>query len=274
MQAKNVWSYIKVGTGFRYLQEATRGRAIHGDNFVLGNIERFLLSLDELELRVTSRAADKLRALRERLSQKGELAELSKSEADELKGIIKEIRGTFSAEAKGIYTYIVTEKRLSTEKLLSHMEDLFAPKVFEQLTNVAQYDFKEAGRCIAFERATAAAFHLMRGIESILRQYFKEMAQAAKNELSWGEMVYEVKKARDPRTDRNTLKHLDHIRSAFRNPTQHPDKIYDVQEAQDLFFLAIDVTNRMVSEMNSDLTNQADPRSHQEKPVLQNPEKA
>ncbi len=253
MQAKNVWSYIKVGTGFRYLQEATKGRSIHGNSFVLENIERFLTSLDELELHVTSRAAEKLRALHIQLAKKGELAELSKSEADDLKNIIREIRGTFAAEAKGIYTYIVTDKRLGTEKLLNHMEDLFAPNVFEQLSAVAQYDFREAGRCIAFERATAAAFHLMRGIESILRQYFKAIVQPEKTDFSWGEMVYEVKKARDPRTDRNTLKHLDHIRSAFRNPTQHPDKIYDVQEAQDLFFIAIDVTNRMVSEINSTL---------------------
>ncbi len=253
MQAKNVWSYIKVGTGFRYLQEATRGRPLHGTSFVLENIERFLSTLDELEFHVTSRAADKLKRLYEQLSKKGELAELTQNEAEELKAIVKDIRGTFAAEAKGIYTYIVTEKRLGTEKLLNHMEDLFAPQVFAQLTDVAQYDFREAGRCIAFERATAAAFHLMRGIESILRQYYKTIVQPEKKDLSWGEMVYEVKKTRDPRTDRNTLKHLDHIRSAFRNPTLHPEKIYDVQEAQDLFFIAIDVTNRMVSEMNSEI---------------------
>ncbi len=251
MKPKNVWSYIKIGTGFRYLQEATRGRLIHGKSFVLENIERFLTTLDELEFHVTRRASEKLKAFHETLSKKGEHAELSKSEADELKTIIKEIRGTFSAEAKGIYTYIVTEKRLDTEKLLNHMEELFAPKIFDQLSNLAQYDFKEAGRCITFERSTAAAFHLMRGIESILRQYYQTICQPGKKDLSWGEMVYEVKKARDPRTDRSTVKHLDHIRSAFRNPTQHPDKIYDVEEAQDLFFLVIDVTNRMVSEMST-----------------------
>jgi len=39
--------------------------------------------------------------------------------------------------------------------------------------------------------------------------------------------------------------HLDHIRRSFRNPTQHPDKIYDIQEAQDLFGLCVDAVNRM-----------------------------
>ncbi len=250
MKPINVWSYIKIGTGFRYLQEATKGRPIHGASFVLENINRFLETLDELELHVTGRASNKLRLFYEKLSTQGENSVLSSPESEELRDIIKEIRGTFSAEAQGIYTYIVTEKRLSTEKLINHLEALFAPNIFNQLSDVAQYDFREAGRCIAFERSTAAAFHLLRGIEAILRQYYKKFIQPEKDDVSWGQMVFDLKKARDKRTDLDTLKHLDHIRAAFRNPTQHPDKIYDIQEAQDLFFLAIDVSNRMVSEMN------------------------
>jgi len=40
---------------------------------------------------------------------------------------------------------------------------------------------------------------------------------------------------------------LDNIRRSFRNPTQHPDKIYDIQEVQDLFGLCIDAINRMIT---------------------------
>ena len=250
MKAINVWSYIKIGTGFRYLQEATKGRPIHGESFVLENIKRFLDAVDNLEMHVTGRAAKKLRGLYERLSKKSENAVLTSSEAEEVRGLIKEVRSTFSAEAQGIYTYIVTEKRLSTEKLINNLKELFAPDTFDQLSDVAQYDLKEAGRCIAFERATAASFHLLRGIEAILRQYFRHFMPEEKEEASWGHMVYTLKKNRTLKTDFDTLKHLDHIRSAFRNPTQHPDKIYDIQEAQDLFFLAIDVTNRMITEIN------------------------
>jgi hypothetical protein len=42
------------------------------------------------------------------------------------------------------------------------------------------------------------------------------------------------------------LQNLDHIRVNFRNPTQHPDKIYDIQEVQDLFGLCVDAANRMM----------------------------
>ncbi|MCH8069815.1 MAG: hypothetical protein IID16_11195, partial [Candidatus Marinimicrobia bacterium] len=43
---------------------------------------------------------------------------------------------------------------------------------------------------------------------------------------------------------------LDRIRINFRNPTSHPDKIYDIEEAQDLFGLCVDAINRMVKAKN------------------------
>jgi hypothetical protein len=43
------------------------------------------------------------------------------------------------------------------------------------------------------------------------------------------------------------LNNLDNIREHYRNPTQHPDKVYDINEVQDLFGLCIDAINRMVS---------------------------
>jgi len=246
----NVWTYIRVGTGFRYLQDATKGRRIHGESFILENIERFLKMLDDFGLQVTRRASDRLRTIQEKLSSKGEDAALSAAEAEELKAAIKAIRATFSAETKGIYNYVVTEKRLDAEKLLNDMKGLFAPGTFDQLSEIAQSDFKEAGRCIAFECSTAAAFHLLRGIEAILRQYYITFIGPATSDITWGHITVALRKKRDKRIDPHTLRHLDHIRSAFRNPTQHPEKTYDTQEIQDLFPIVVDVTNRMINEMN------------------------
>jgi hypothetical protein len=41
------------------------------------------------------------------------------------------------------------------------------------------------------------------------------------------------------------LDHLDHIHVNFRNPTQHREARYDLEEAQDLLSLSIDALNRM-----------------------------
>lgn len=45
------------------------------------------------------------------------------------------------------------------------------------------------------------------------------------------------------------LDNLDNIRVSFRNPTQHPEKRYDIDEAQDLFNLCIEVVNRMAKDL-------------------------
>jgi len=41
------------------------------------------------------------------------------------------------------------------------------------------------------------------------------------------------------------LDHLDHIRVSFRNPIQHREARYELEEAQDLLSLSIDALNRM-----------------------------
>lgn len=59
-------------------------------------------------------------------------------------------------------------------------------------------------------------------------------------------MVEQLRKKCSKRPPRELLDALDRIRENFRNPTNHPDKIYDIEEVQDLFGLCLDVINRMV----------------------------
>lgn len=61
----------------------------------------------------------------------------------------------------------------------------------------------------------------------------------------WGPTVDALKKRRNP-PPVELLNNLDNIRRSFRNPTQHPEKIYDIQEVQDLFALCVDAIDRMI----------------------------
>lgn len=252
MQSKNIWNYIGLGTDFRYLQEARKDRLVHGESYIIGNIERFLNKLEPMGFKVTARASYELEQLLEELQKTDEKAMLSAEQASLLSKIMNEIRPTFSAEGSGIYSYIVTDKRLSTDKLTTEIETLFAPDVFSKLSDIAQYDFKEAGYCVLFERPTAVAFHLMRVVESVLHIYYKKYIRPAQPNLTWGQMTNPLKnKSRGKKPNITTLNQLDHLRKAFRNPTQHPEKIYDIYEAQDLLFLSIDVINRMTLEIHN-----------------------
>jgi hypothetical protein len=45
------------------------------------------------------------------------------------------------------------------------------------------------------------------------------------------------------------LENLTNIRRSLRNPTQHPEKVYVIDDVQDLFGLCVDVIRRMSVEL-------------------------
>jgi len=144
--------------------------------------------------------------------------------------------------------FIVTDKRIDVEKLLDEVAGLFAPGTFAKLPEIAQYDFAESGKCIAFERPTAAAFHCLRATEAVLRYYYCSLVKQRRPELMWGPMVDSLRRSRK-NPPAVLLSNLDNIRHSFRNPTAHPEARYDISEVQDLFNLCVEVVNRMVKDL-------------------------
>lgn len=171
---------------------------------------------------------------------------LSSEDSEKLRKIVEDLRKTLFAEAQGNIAFIVTDKRLDVNKLLSNISALMAPDVFESIPDIAQYDFMQAGRCIAFGLPTAAAFHLLRGTESVLKESYCCSVKKNRATLMWGPMVESLRKRKKNKFPAPLLDNMDNIRRNFRNPTQHPEKIYDIQEVQDLFNLCVDAVNRMI----------------------------
>jgi len=66
----------------------------------------------------------------------------------------------------------------------------------------------------------------------------------------WGPIVQDLKKRNKTKANSTLNNHLDNIRLSFRNPTQHPDAIYDINEVQDLLSVCIDANNRMFKAIN------------------------
>lgn len=246
MRGQPIANFIWLGLAWRYLQDSKSGYPIHGHGLVDENISLVIERIEKFGLQVTHRAAYELIAIQSELKGTPADAKLTAAQAAKLSDTMRELQRTLSAESSGSMAYIVTDKRLDIQKLLGNPEKLFAPNVFSLLPTVAQYDFREAGYCIAFERPTAAAFHLLRGTEDVLRSYYCSIVQRNRlKSLLWGPITLALSKRRRPPAA-ELLRNLDNIRLSFRNPTQHPDKIYDIHEVQDLFGLCIDVVNRMV----------------------------
>lgn len=250
MKKQPIAGYYWFGTNVRYLQDATVGTPIKGRGNILENIDRLLANLNALGLQVTRRASayHDLVAFREELEKVTDKdAELSADQSSKLSELMTDIRKTLEAELLGHEAFIVTPKILDTKKLLDNVDSLLAPNIFSALPELTQYDLIEAGKCIAFERPTAAAFHLLRGTEAVLRLFYCTLVCRKRvSPLLWGNMVNDLRNRQKTKKHGTLYNNLDSIRLSYRNPTQHPEKIYDIHEVQDLWPLCVEVINRMI----------------------------
>lgn len=65
----------------------------------------------------------------------------------------------------------------------------------------------------------------------------------------WGDMLDQLKAKTKNKPPATLLISLDLIRSAYRNPTQHPQETYEIDSAQDLFGVCLDVIGKMTEEL-------------------------
>ena len=152
---------------------------------------------------------------------------------------------TTQAESENQTLFAISEKRYATTKLLNDVPSLLGKDVFADLPEIVQYDTRQACKCIVFECPTSAAFHLMRACEGVIAALYKKLSgdSGIPGGGSWGDYEMKIKTLPNKPSD-EYLEQSRHIRKNFRNPTQHPDKIYDIDEAQDLLSLTIDLINR------------------------------
>jgi len=249
MKRVRLSKFIKIGQIVRYLFDARVGWAVHGSGNILTNIGALLQNFDDLNLKVSSQAALGLIGLQEELSRRPPEATISQSDRTRLHKAMELLRHTLTAEATTLDAYVLREKRFDVKRLVRGPDFFFAPETFNKLPPIAQFDVREAGKCIAFELPTAGAFHLLRATEDALRSFYRTFIKRGEIEKStWGQLVQKLKdKKKKPKPDETLLNHLDHIRKNFRNPTDHPQKTYDIDGVQDLFSLVVDVLNRMAT---------------------------
>ncbi|MEV4335708.1 hypothetical protein [Streptomyces sp. NPDC049590] len=258
MESRSVDQFIYIGTAVRYLVDVREGWNAKNKGGVLVNYHNLLKWLEENRMHVSHRAArlylGKVMRSLERSPEGDPIPEggsriISKDEASEIKDGASKLRDTMLVETKGFESFVVTDKRYPVATLLDRPSDLMAPGVYDALPVIAQHDFKEAGRCIAFELPTAAAFHLMRGTEDVLKYFYCKIVRQKRAALMWGPMVKSLRERKRNAPPSVLLNNLDNLRVEFRNPTQHPEKVYDIHEVQDLLSLSIDVVNRMMKHL-------------------------
>lgn len=255
MIKKSIVGLLLLGGDLRYLREREEGNLIshkaEGEEkgiLVRRTIERFLQRLEEYGMLVTSRAAGPLYKFLDKIKDRPTGSKLNAQEAGQLGEIVESLGNTFFAEAEGVHSFFTTDKIISIDKLTVKQESLFPSGVFSQLPDIAKYDVREAGMCIAFERATASAFHILRATEAVLREFYCRVVKQKRVKcLNWGNITTDLAGKRK-KPSATTINNLNYIRENFRNPTNHPEYRYNVEEAQSLLSLCVDVISRLIKD--------------------------
>ena len=144
----------------------------------------------------------------------------------------------FAAELPTCDTYSVSKKGIySTADLIERPEMAIYEEVRKSLPDAVIGDFKQAGKCLAFELPTGAGFHTMRSTEAVLRIYWKLVLQP-KSRIKPPEMAKCINELRKRGEDEKLLDVLDHIRDLHRNTLMHPEAFLTMKEALRLFDIA------------------------------------
>ncbi|WP_376988336.1 hypothetical protein [Bosea sp. R86505] len=120
-------------------------------------------------------------------------------------------------------------------------------------------DFREAGKCLAFEMPTASGFHSARAVEAILQRYYRAFIGPVPERATMGYLVPQLEEASKAKgvehPDQRTVITLREIKDLDRNPLAHPEATLDMVSAKALFELAGIAIWRMLNEIDQHGSN-------------------
>jgi hypothetical protein len=111
---------------------------------------------------------------------------------------------------------------------------------------------KEAGKCLAFSLASAAAFHLFGALESVLKEYYDRLSggKPRPNNASMGAYINALEGM--PGVDQKLIAALRQVKDLHRNPAIHFDTVLTMGEAltvNGMIHSAISTTLDIVSKL-------------------------
>lgn len=178
---------------------------------------------------------------------------LNWQEAYSLKNGLEQFETVFAAELPTCVTYSVSKKGIYDTTDLTdraHMAiDEDARKVLMSVSKEAILDFKQAGRCLAFELPTAAGFHTMRAVEAVLRIYWSLVLkpQLGTKPPEMAQCIDQLRKAGE---EPKVMDVLDHARELHRNTIMHPEAFLSTKDALRLFDISKSALAAMADRIN------------------------
>jgi len=156
----------------------------------------------------------------------GYLATGIRSAATEFETVLK-------AELNGWDAFFVSQKgAYSTTDLIGRAESLLPSESARQLLSPeALEDIRQAGRCLAFNLGTAAAFHIVRCTETFIWKYYEMIVGHLPpiKMRNWGAYIRNLNAC--PDVDPKVIGWMTQIKDQYRNPVLHPNESVSPDDA-------------------------------------------
>lgn len=222
---------------------------------LFNRLTNFFDFVDELNLKVTKSAItlSSLKKYYKILDEESKIHSKSLVDNTTLKKInlqIEKIITTFEAEIFNKNTYVVSEKKIPLTHLLEDITLLFENSdVILKAPFDVQFHVVESSYCLAFNRFTASAFHILLATEEYVRFFVKMFSVDSNSEeqvSTFYGLINTIEEILDELNYQNELVGFLHIlRMHYRNQSLHYNRKFTETEATELFNICIKVMNEM-----------------------------
>jgi hypothetical protein len=151
-------------------------------------------------------------------------------------------------ECKHLYIHCVEDQRiLSAYTLIEKIESAISEKTWKYMSEPARAEIEESGKCLALERHTASGFHILRSVESVIREYLTALnIPLSASDRNWGAYVRILK---DHGAAEEVISIVDNLRRDDRNPLMHPERFLSMDQSIGLFFLCLTALDRLIGDL-------------------------
>ena len=183
----------------------------------------------------------------------------------------QEFETLLAAELSVADLYAVTKKRgFDTTALAEHGAELFPVDLLPKVPEAA-LDAAQVGRCLAFELPNAAAFHLYRIQELVMRRYYDVVTRGAKRPEKRNITAYIDAMKNAGFKDQKVFSALAGLANFYRNPLIHPDEsLTTIEDAIALFGAINTIVIYMLKELQPEPLKLVSPPSANDIKAIEN----
>ncbi|MBV8548822.1 MAG: hypothetical protein JO126_05140 [Alphaproteobacteria bacterium] len=175
-------------------------------------------------------------------------------------GLLDKFEQSLSAELALLPAFLAGKRGIySTTELADNAQAVFSDHLRKTIPAAAQTEFNGAGRALVFGMGTAAAVHMLRAVDMMLRAYYEAFVggtASTKGERNYTMYLKKLAALLDDedatnKPDRRVIQMLIQVKDHYRNPLLLPETNLSIDEAMQLFGLSSAVISMMAEQLAS-----------------------